>query len=184
MDVAEFAAWTSLAVAIGTGALAWATFKMASAARDQAAETKRLAETAERQLDTAERQLAATGEPVVIVDDRSPGAPYHHDYMGGDFSAGVVVNVRNIGATPATLLSATLDLGVMSLPGGDMPRALGVDERAPIYFEAGDDVAEGHALVRVEYEGAGAGVRKTLRARLTCQRRRLLLEQQQTVDSI
>ncbi len=96
--------WLDAAVAVGTGALALATFVMVKAAREQAIATRRLAEIAKRSLEVETRHVEATTVPVLRVLQGGIG-------LAQDDALWLVL--VNSGAAPATIERVDL-----SLPGG------------------------------------------------------------------
>jgi hypothetical protein len=149
----NLAEWSGFAVAVGTGALAVSTWRMARAAGAQAKETGRLAEI-------AELQLGATALPELALSEAAPAVLAH--------TGSIVVTVRNLGATSARIESARLAINGTTLAGQPFQDSVGSDEYGTVEFSPTSGPMSPDVPLRfsLDYMGPGSGVRLQLFAEL------------------
>jgi len=100
--------WLEAAVAVGTGALAFETWRLAKGGKEQVnatmelgKETARLAAASEAEVATLERHYIANNTPVL---DIAPEVQWAQKEADQD----LMVVVRNLGTIPGTLIRATV----------------------------------------------------------------------------
>jgi hypothetical protein len=162
----QVSAIAGFAVAVGTGALAIATFVMAKAARDETMETRKLRELAERQLELDRRHVEATALPVLRIA-RGAAADECAIWMS---NGSLMVTLENRGAVTATIEDTSLTLsgggGVIgSTVGGDV---IGPEQLLTVEYElAAEQVTQAlgaeEILVKATYTAPGSEVNKRLR---------------------
>jgi hypothetical protein len=145
----DAATWANLLVAVGTGALAIATFKLGKQAKTQADATVDLVRI-------AEQDLAATATPQIV-----PVAATGEATGGWSGAVGLTVTLRNLGGANAEYQSASLRLGNYSELGklhGSGP-VIKPNDQFTLTFP-GRPPPNQAGTFEVQYQGPGSGVRR------------------------
>jgi hypothetical protein len=154
----DWATIANVAVALGTGLLAWATFRLATQAREQAAATRSQADHTADLVDIARRDLAATAEPAIRTVEPTAGG------VSGDDLA---VTIRNTGGVQAVIVGSHLRFheyaefgNVRGSPAVDPDRQATIDfSLPPREMLTGAPRRADAGQLTIRYEGAASGTK-------------------------